>query len=196
MMRRWVAGLLLSLVVLTGCGVGSAPVRASLGARQALTSSPELLEFESPSIRLELYREVARLSQLEAGQAAQSSMLFPITLNGELVAAPGIEGRTDLLQAPDAGAPLQLNFDGRTGERWQEDRRESFQGLSEREAAELVARTLLAHWKVNPTGVVQVDRASSAPYAAAYVDGILRINPAFLYMAAAYGPASLPGTVQ
>ncbi|OJH34720.1 hypothetical protein BON30_41935 [Cystobacter ferrugineus] len=195
-MRRWVAGLLLSLVVLTGCGVGSAPVRASLGARQALTSSPELLEFESPSIRLELYREVARLSQLEAGQAAQSSMLFPITVNGELVAAPGIEGRTDLLQAPDAGAPLQLNFDGRTGERWQEDRRESFQGLSEREAAELVARTLLAHWKVNPSGVVQVDRASSAPYAAAYVDGILRINPAFLYMAAAYGPASLPGAVQ
>ncbi|WNG19801.1 hypothetical protein F0U63_37895 [Cystobacter fuscus] len=195
-MRRWVAGLLLSLVVLTGCGVGSAPVRASPGARQALTGSPELLEFESPSTRLELYREVARLSQLEAGQAAQSSMLFPITLNGELVAAPGIEGRTDLLQAPDAGAPLQLNFDGRTGERWQEDRRESFQGLSEREAAELVARTLLAHWKVNPTGVVQVDRASSAPYAAAYVDGILRINPAFLYMAAAYGPASLPGAVQ
>ncbi|WP_245814979.1 hypothetical protein [Cystobacter ferrugineus] len=171
-------------------------MRASLGARQALTSSPELLEFESPSIRLELYREVARLSQLEAGQAAQSSMLFPITVNGELVAAPGIEGRTDLLQAPDAGAPLQLNFDGRTGERWQEDRRESFQGLSEREAAELVARTLLAHWKVNPSGVVQVDRASSAPYAAAYVDGILRINPAFLYMAAAYGPASLPGAVQ
>jgi hypothetical protein len=195
-MRRWVAGLLLSLVVLTGCGVGSAPVRASPGARQALTGSPELLEFESPSTRLELYREVARISQLEAGQVAQSSMLFPITLNGELVAAPGIEGRTDLLQAPDAGAPLQLNFDGRTGERWQEDRRESFQGLSEREAAELVARTLLAHWKVNPTGVVQVDRASSAPYAAAYVDGILRINPAFLYMAAAYGPASLPGAVQ
>ncbi|QRK04266.1 hypothetical protein JQX13_28800 [Archangium violaceum] len=196
MMRRWVAGLLLSLVTLTGCGVGGAPVRASPGARQALTSPPELLEFENPSTRLELFREVARISETEAGQAAQAPVLFPITQNGELVAAPGVEARTDLLQSPDAGAQLLLSFDGRVGERWPEDRRESLQGLSEREAAELVARTLLDHWKINPSGVVQVDRASGAPYAVAYVDGMLRINPAFLYMAAAQGPASLPGAVQ
>lgn len=195
-MRRWVAGLLLSLVTLTGCGVGGAPVRASPGARQALTSPPELLEFENPSTRLELFREVARISETEAGQAAQAPVLFPITQSGELVAAPGVEARTDLLQSPDAGAQLLLSFDGRVGERWPEDRRESLQGLSEREAAELVARTLLDHWKINPSGVVQVDRASGAPYAVAYVDGILRINPAFLYMAAAQGPASLPGAVQ
>jgi hypothetical protein len=196
MMRRWVAGLLLSLVTLTGCGVGGAPVRASLGAQQALTSPPELLEFETSATRLELYREVARISENEAGQAAQALVLFPISQNGELVAAPGFEARTDLLQSPDAGAPLQLIFDGRTGERWPEDRRESLQGLSEREAAELVARTLLSRWKVAPSGVVQVDRASGAPYAVAYVDGILRINPAFLYMAAAQGPASLSGALQ
>jgi len=195
-MRRWVAGLLLSLVTLTGCGVGGAPVRASLGARQVLTSAPELLEFETPSSRLELYREVARISETEAGQAAQALVLFPISQNGELVAAPGFETRTDLLQSPDAGARLQLSFDGRAGERWPEDRRESLQGLSEREAAELVARTLLSHWRIAPSGVVQVDRASGAPYAVAYVDGILRINPAFLYMAAAQGPASLPGAGQ
>lgn len=195
-MRRWVASLLLSLVTLTGCGVGGAPVRASPGARQALTNPPELLEFETSSTRLELYREVARISELEAGQAAQAPVLFPITRQGELVAAPGFEVRTDLLQSPDAGAPLELSFDGRAGERWPEDRREGLQGLSEREVAELVARTLLAHWRINPSGVVQVDRASGAPYAAAYVDGILRINPAFLYMAAAQGPASLPGAGQ
>ena len=196
-MRRWVAGLLLSLVALTGCGVGGAPVRASLGARQVLTSAPELLEFETPTSRLELYREVARISKTEAGQAAQALVLFPISQNGELVAAPGFESRTDLLQTPaDAGARLQLSFDGRAGERWSEDRRESLQGLSEREAAELVARTLLARWRINPSGIVQVDKASGAPYAVAYVDGILRINPAFLYMAAAQGPASLSGAVQ
>jgi hypothetical protein len=172
-------------------------VRASLGARQALTSPPELLEFESPSTRLELYREVARISETEAGQAAQALVLFPISQNGELVAAPGFEARTDLLQTPaDAGARLRLSFDGRAGERWSEDRRESLQGLSEREAAELVARTLLARWRISPSGVVQVDKASGAPYAVAYVDGILRINPAFLYMAAAQGPASLAGAVQ
>ncbi len=195
-MRRWVASLLLSLVTLTGCGVGGAPVRASLSARQALTSPPELLEFETSTTRLELYREVARISEVEAGQTAQAPVLFPISQRGELVAAPGFESRTDLLLAPDAGAPLQLSFDGRAGERWPEDRREGLQGLSEREAAELVARTLLAHWRVNPSGGVEVDRASGAPYAAAYVDGILRINPAFLYMAAAQGPASLPGAGQ
>jgi hypothetical protein len=167
-----------------------------LSARQALTSPPELLEFETSTTRLELYREVARISEVEAGQTAQAPVLFPISQRGELVAAPGFESRTDLLLAPDAGAPLQLSFDGRAGERWPEDRREGLQGLSEREAAELVARTLLAHWRVNPSGGVQVDRASGAPYAAAYVDGILRINPAFLYMAAAQGPASLPGAGQ
>src|SRR4051794_3324867 len=84
-MRRWVAGLLLSLVTLTGCGVGGAPVRASMGARQALTNPPEVLEFETPSTRLELLREVARISETEAGQAAQAPVLFPITLGGELV---------------------------------------------------------------------------------------------------------------
>jgi len=171
-------------------------VRASIGARQALTSPPELLEFESSTTRLELYREVARISETEAGQAAQALVLFPISQSGELVAAPGFEVRTDLLQSPDAGARLQLSFDGRAGERWPEDRRDSLQGLSEREAAELVARTLLSRWKIAPSGVVQVDRASGAPYAVAYVDGILRINPAFLYMAAAQGPASQSGAVQ
>jgi hypothetical protein len=195
-MRRWVASLLLSLVALTGCGVGGAPVRASLGARQVLTSAPELLEFETPTSRQELYREVARISESEAGQVAQALVLFPISQQGELVAAPGFEARMDLLQSPDAGARLELSFDGRAGERWPEDRRESLQGLSEREAAELVARTLLSHWRIAPSGVVQVDRASGAPYAVAYVDGILRINPAFLYMAAAQGPASLSGAGQ
>lgn len=195
-MRCWVATLLLSLVALTGCGVGGAPVRASLSARQALTSAPEILEFESPATRLELFREVARISETEAGQAAQALVLFPVSQEGELIAAPGFESRLDLLQSPDAGAPLQLGFEGRAGDRWPEDRREGLQGLSEREAAELVARTLLAHWQIAPSGSVQVERAAGAPYAVAYVDGILRINPAFLYMAAAYGPASMSGAVQ
>src|SRR5687767_2022224 len=88
-MRRWVASLLLSLVALTGCGVGGAPVRASLGARQVLTRAPELLEFETPTSRQELYREVARISESEAGQVAQALVLFPISQQGELVAAPG-----------------------------------------------------------------------------------------------------------
>ena len=196
-MRRWVPALLLSVVVLTACGGAGAPSRTpSLSARQALTSSPEALEFEPASTRLELFRELARLSELEEGQAAQALVLFPISQNGELVAAPGFGTRMDLLQAPDAGGVLQLTFDGRTGEHWPEERRDSLQGLSEREAAELVARTLLTHWGIQPAGTVQVDRVSGAPYAVAYVDGIVRINPAFLYLAAASGPASTSASVQ
>jgi hypothetical protein len=195
-MRRWVPGLLLSVVVLTACGGTGAPARSSLSARQALTSAPEALEFEPSSTRQELFRELARLSEQEEGQAAQALVLFPISHRGELVAAPGFDARMDLLQAPDAGGVLQLVFDGRTGEHWPEERRDSLQGLSEREASELVARTLLTHWGIQQTGPVQVDRVSGAPYAVAYVDGILRINPAFLYLAAASGPASTPATVQ
>jgi hypothetical protein len=196
LMRRWVPALLLSVVVLTACGGAGAPSRTSLTARVALTSSPEALEFEPASTRLELFRELARLSEQEEGQAAQALVLFPISQNGELVAAPGFGTRMDLLQAPDAGGVLQLTFDGRTGEHWPEERRDSLQGLSEREAAELVARTLLTHWGIHPTGAVQVDRVSGAPYAVAYVDGIVRINPAFLYLAAASGPASTSAIVQ
>lgn len=195
-MRRWVPALLLSVAVLTACGGAGAPARTSLSARQALTGSPEALEFEPASTRLELFRELARLSELEEGQAAQALVLFPISQHGELVAAPGFGARTDLLQAPDAGGVLELTFGGRTSEQWPEERRESLQGLSEREAAELVARTLLTHWEIQPAGAVQVDRVSGAPYAVAYVDGILRINPAFLYLAAATGPASTPASVQ
>jgi hypothetical protein len=39
---------------------------------------------------------------------------------------------------------------------------------------------------------VRVDRALGAPYAAAYVDGVMRVNPAFLYLAAAAGDAPSP----
>lgn len=196
-MRRWLPGLLLSLVtVLTACGEAGKPALATMSARQALTNPPEFLEFESPSTRLELFREVAKQSGVEAGQAAQALVLFPITQEGELLAAPGFDAKMDLFQSPDAGGGIQLVFDARGGERWPEDRRDGLQGLSEREAAELVARTLIAHWGIQPEGVVQVDRASGAPYAVAYVDGILRINPAFLYLAAAYGLASMPATLQ
>ena len=49
---------------------------------------------------------MVRISETEAGQAAQAPVLFPITQGTELVAAPGVEARTDLLQSPDAGARL------------------------------------------------------------------------------------------
>ena len=195
-MRTRAAALVLSLTVLVACGEGPVPSRAPLSARQALMGSPEQLELEPAQVRQELFRELARISEQEAGQSAQALVLFPVVHADRMVAAPGFDARFDLLQAPDAGAGLTLGFESRGGERWPEERSESLQGLSEREAAELVARTLMVRWDIRPARSVQVDRAAGAPYAAAYVDGILQINPAFLYLAAAFGPASTPAGAQ
>jgi hypothetical protein len=192
-MRPRLPALFVVALTIAACGQGVAPSR-SMSARQALMSGPELLEFESVSARQDLYRELARTSLNEAGGEEQV-VLFPVIQNGTLVAAPGIEARTDLLQAA-GGGELQLVFEGRAGERWPEDRRDGLQGLSEREAAELVGRSLLTRWGISPGGRIQVDRAPMAPYATAYVDGILRINPSFLYLAAAAGLPSAPGALQ
>lgn len=156
---------------------------------QALTGAAEWLEFETPQARADLFRDVVRQSQLEAGRAG--TVMFPMSsaTSGELVAAPALDAKVDLLAAADAGAAVMLMFDTR-GDRFGEDRRDAFQGLSEREATELVARSVLAQWNVKPSGPVTVSRAAGAPYAAAWLDGTLRINPAFVYMASA--PAPLP----
>jgi len=172
--------LISSVLALAACGGGALPSKNQTPT-QALTGTAELLEFEAPAARTELFKEVARQSQVQAG--ASGAVLFPLLQNGEFVAAPGFDARFDLLGAPDAGAPLVLVF--ATRDPFSEDRRDSFQGLSEREAAELIARSLLFAWGVHPTQPVTVTRAAGAPYAAAWMDGELRLNPAFVYMAAA-----------
>jgi len=188
-MHRLPCLLAFAAAFFVACGGVSLPSR-SAQARQVLTSSPELVELEPASARQELFRELARTSVIESGRPARQPVLFPISREGELVAAPGLDLRADLLQVQDVGLPLRLTFDAR-GDRWPEDRRESLQGLSEREAVELVARSLLPLWGIQPTGSVQVDRVSGAPYAAAYVDGILRVNPSFLYLAASSSPTAV-----
>lgn len=178
--------LISSIVVTTACGVGTLPPRAPTSS-QALSGTAEWLEFETPTVRQELFRDVVKNSLSQQGQTG--TVLFPFMQDGELKGAPALDVRVDLLQAPDAGV-LQLAFDTR-GERFTEDRRDAFQGLSEREATELVARSLLHRWNVKSVGPVLVIRAPGAPYAAAWIDGALRINPAFVYMAAASPPASV-----
>lgn len=173
----------LAVAVLTGCGVGASQSRG-VTSSQALTGTAEWLEFETPQVRVELFRDVARRSTAEAG--ARGAVLFPMLVNGEFVAAPALETSVDLLGASDAGAvgPVDLVFQT-SGDSFAEDRRDAFQGLSEREAAELIARSLINLWNVKPSGPVTVVRMPGAPYAAAWIDGQLRLNPAFVYMASA-----------
>jgi hypothetical protein len=188
-MRRLLTSLVVaSPLCLAACGVDGAGSH-TLASRQALTGASEMVEFQAPASRLKMFQEMALISQLEAGRPSTPEAFFPIVREGTVVCAPGLDPRADLLQAPDSGNPLDLAFEG-PGENWPSDRRDSLEGLSEREAAELVSRSLLTQWAIRPAGVVQVDRVAGAPYAAAYVDGILRINPAFLYMASAASAAS------
>lgn len=180
MLRRLISFAL--PVLLAACGGSVTSSSRAVSAQQALTQTAELLEFETISTRGDLFRDVARASLAQAGHTGP--VMFPVLREGELVAAPGIDPRVDLLMSVDAGAGLQLSLDS-PGDAWAVDRRESFQGLSEREAAELVARSLLNLWGISSTGPIVVERAAGAPWAAAYIDGILRVNPSFVYMAAA-----------
>ena len=165
-----------------------------MSARQALAQDVEVMEFETPAGRQEMFRELARTSQQQAQTDANEAPLFAVLRDGRLVPARPIDPRADLLQAPDAGAPFALRLDG--ADRWPDARRDALQGLSEREAAELVARTLLSNWGVPADKEILVDRAPGAPYAVAYVDGVLRVNPAFLFMAAAVSPSSVQTPLQ
>src|SRR5687768_12967694 len=125
---RWPVLAILPAVLLAACGP-SAPSARTLTARQALMQNPEALEAEVTPVRSELFREVARISQIEAGREASEPVLFPVIRDGRFVAAPALEESADLLQAPDAGDPYLLTFDLR--DPWGMDRRESLQGLSE-----------------------------------------------------------------
>jgi hypothetical protein len=188
---RYTACLVIRLASVTAlvlfaaaCGVGGLPAKG-ISLPQALSGSSEWLEFESMAARQELYRDVVRVSQEQSGLAGP--VLFPLARDGQLVAAPALGARQDLLQTPDGGGQWALSFDNR-GDAFGEDRREAYQGLSEREATEIVARSLLQHWGVRPTGTVVVMRSAGAPYAAAYVDGVLRVNPSFVTVACAAAP--------
>ena len=177
--------LLLPVLVLAACGeVGmGAPAQNQPSVRQVLVEPPEQVEALSPQARADLYRSLLRESG--AGTPDGLLALFPIVQDGTVRAAPPIEGRLDLLDVSDGGDPLVVNLDSALTDRWPLERREALQGLSEREAAELVARSLAVRWGLHPRAALRVERAAGAPYAAAYAESVLRLNPALLYLAAA-----------
>ncbi len=177
--------VLLPVVLLAACGeVGmGVPPPSQLSVRQVLLEPPEQVEALPVQARAELFRSLLRAS----GDGTPDGLLalFPLVQNGTVRAAPPLEGRLDLLDGADGGEPLVLNLDAALAERWPLERHDALQGLSEREAAEIVARSLAARWGLRPRAALRVERAAGAPYAAAYAEGVLRLNPALLYLAAA-----------
>jgi hypothetical protein len=173
------------LVLTSACGQGGFDRSAKgLSSSQALVSTAEWLEFEPLAVRHELFNDLARQSQAQAGHVG--AVLFPMLVNGEFIAAPALDARADLLSATDAGGSVVISFDRDAP--FSEDRRDAFQGLSEREAAELIGRSLLQQWGLHPSAPVTIVRVAGAPYAAAWIDSQLRLNPAFVYLAAAEAP--------
>lgn|GEM_PF-1339358 len=94
----------------------------------------------------------------------------------------------ELKEEPSELAPkeefveLSLKLDERR-ESWSDVPREAWGGLSERDVARCLALSLLTQWQVK--GEVNLQRVTRSPYAAAYVEGSLRLNPAFVSLAAA-----------
>ena len=169
---------------LAACGGTNNSARTP-ALRWVLTSDAERLEFEPQPLLADLFNEAVRSSRTEAASSTKSTAPFLIIENGQSSVPPSFDPRTDLLQPPDAGLPAQLTFGDRGEGRWPESRRAALGGLSEKEAAEQVARSLLSLWGIQDNSILVV-RAPNAPYAAAYTDdGTLMLNPAFLYMAAA-----------
>lgn len=180
-MRFRLLSLTLVGLMAAACGDPMMPAH-SQSARAALLQSAEAIELLPVQARQDLIHAVVHGSAQDQMGASEGALaLFPFVQNGELRAAPALDGRGDLFDVPDAGEPAALVFEG---ERWSEERRDSLQGLSEREAAELVARSLAARWNLQPHGALRVDRADGVPYAAAYADGVLRLNPVLLYLVA------------
>jgi hypothetical protein len=185
-----------SAAALAACGGTPTPSRPS-PLRWVLTNDAERLEFEPQSVLTELFNEASRISRVEGSSPTRSAAPFLIIQDGQSLVAPGFDAHADLLQPPDGGVPVELSFGDRGDGRWPEDRRAALGGLSEREAAEQVARSLLSLWGIQSSSVL-VMRAPNAPFAAALSDDdTLRLNPAFLYMAAAAsGISSRPTEVQ
>ncbi|HLT29409.1 MAG TPA: hypothetical protein VK013_05170 [Myxococcaceae bacterium] len=185
--------LIACALLFTACEGMEAPV-AGLEVGEVLASGPEPLEFLTPEARQSLYAQLILASRDEDGLPAQDTpVLFVMGTDEGLLGAPALPASVDLLQTPASADRVAVRLDA-DFRQWPDERCECLQGLSEREAAELVARSLLWHWELEVDREVVVERAVGAPYAAAWIDGILRLNPALLYLASAPGLRAGPAS--
>jgi len=162
---------------LAACGENTPAGGPALSLEKALLSSSEMLEYESLHLRQLLWEEL--LSQAQE-QACQPSLqpLFPTFTSAGFVAKEGPSQWSPCLEAPGA---LSLKLDERR-EAFSDIPREEWRGLSERDIARCLALHLLSQWHIQ--GEVSLQKVAKSPYAAAYVEGSLRLNSAFVLLAA------------
>jgi len=210
-LRRYMTWLALFACGLWACEEGVSTFSPSLSLEEALVSPAEMLEYESPATRQALWEELLHQAREQAQNPSHMLPLFPLSSPSGFVAKEGLvepfhcskevlamapkEAPLGLLEeeadskeeAPEFApkeewAELSLKMDERR-ESWSDTPREEWRGLSEREVMRCLALSLLAQWQVK--GEISVQRVTRSPYAAAYVEGSLRLNPAFVSLAAA-----------
>ncbi len=198
-MRRWVAApASLAAVTLTACGVGGAPVarvhRRTAGAHQL---RPSCWSSRRPPPARSCSASWPASSRARGGPGRAGAGALPHQSGRGAGRGAGLRGPRGPAPGAGRGRAAAAHLRRPDGERWPEDRRESLQGLSEREAAELVARTLLRALGASaPSGVGAGGARLGRP-----VRGGLRgrhpaHQPGVPLPGSGPGPASLPGALQ
>jgi len=177
-MTCWV--LALAAWGLGACGGGVSSFSPSPSLEKALASPPEMLEYEALSTRQALWEELLAQAQEQALGPSPVQPLFPIFTSTGFVAK---QGPLELLHCPENPAGLVLKLDERR-ESWSDTPKENGRGLSEKKLARCLALSLLTQWQIK--GEVNLQKVTRSPYAAAYVEGSLRLNPSFVSLAAAF----------
>lgn len=164
-------------VALFACGPGEAPWVRLDTPRNALASAPEELDLTSSEVRARLYGELLRQSEAQArAELTDEPAWFAVAREHQLVA------RT-LPFALFAGGPATVDVES-SQDPWPDEPRASLGGLSERDLAIRAGATFVRVLRIPPAEPVIVERAPGAPFAAAWLEGRLRLNPALIYLAA------------
>ncbi len=172
------AGLLLAVAMaLAGCGPGAVGPVSVDSPRNALASTPEELDLTSFVVRARLFNELVRQSESQAREElTDGPAWFAVGREHQLVARA-------LPFALFAGGPALVDVD-HSEDPWPDEPRESLGGNSERQLAERAGATFVRLLGLPAEEPVLVERSPGAPFAAAWIDGRLRLNPALLYLAA------------
>jgi hypothetical protein len=149
-------------------------------SQNALAAPLDDLEFKGARERSRIFNEALRESAAQArAELADGPALFAMERGGRLFALALPSSRA-LLTGGAVAVDLASSRDP-----WPQDLRIGLLGRSELELAKNAASALVGLLGVLPEAPVVVEREGGAPFAAAFVDGKLRLNPALLYLAAA-----------
>jgi hypothetical protein len=176
----WLAGCLaVAGGLLSACGENMPLLSPALSLERALVSPAQMLEYEPLNARQTLWEELLAQAQEQALGTSHVQPLFTLFTSTGFVAK---EGPAVLDNCFDESPDLTLKLDGRK-EAWSDTPREDWRGLSESDMARCLASALLTQWGIQ--GEVSLQKVAKSPYAAAYVEGSLRLNPSFVSLSAA-----------